>query len=82
MTSKDDRRPGAAVKAAAGFARAAAGLAAGFSAVFFFGAGGFLAAGFCDPGGAALSSTITGFGRNCGGLSTFVIGSMLSDSGK
>ena len=60
---------------AAGFARAAAGLAA----AFFLGAAGFLT-GF-GGGGAGVSSTTTGFGRNPGGEPVIVIGSMVSLSG-
>ena len=64
---------------AAGFARAAAGLAAGLAAGFFLDEAGFLT---CFGGGAAgVSSTTTGFGRNCVGSPATVIGSMFSDSG-
>jgi hypothetical protein len=53
------------------------------TAAFFFGAAGFLTGfltGFC-AGGAGVSSTTTGFGRNCVGLPVVEIGSMASVSG-
>jgi len=64
---------------AAGFVRAAAGLAAGLAAGFFLGGAGFLTC--FGGGGAGVSSTITGFGRNPGGEPVIVIGSMVSLSG-
>jgi len=75
---------GAGCEAATGFA---AGLAAGLPEVVFLAAG-FLV-GFCANGGAGLSSTITGLGRNDVELPAaksesiaVEIGSIFSDSGR
>ena len=67
---------GAGALAVAGFGRAADGLAPGF----VLGAvAGFLTC--LDDGGAGVSSTTTGFGRNPGAEPVIVIGSMVSLSG-
>ena len=76
---------GAAVIPAGAGCVAAAGIAAGFLAAglleVVFLAAGFLV-GFCADGGAGLSSTITGLGRNDVALPAAAMGSMVSDSGR